>query len=111
MVMTRTADTGIALIITPMSGRAGLRLVGEIDLATAPDLEAALDELLDGGGDVHLDLAELRFVDIKGAAVLVAAAARLAPDCSLVLHDPPPALCEIVDRFWSGVVRIRLDDS
>ena len=111
MVMTRTAETGIALIITPMSGRVGLRLVGEVDLATAPDLEAALDELLDGGQDVHLDLAELRFVDIGGAAVLVAAAARLAPGRSLVLHDPPPALREIVDRFWSGVVRIQLGDS
>lgn len=108
-MMTQAAEAGNALTITSMTGRAGARLVGEVDLATAPVLQAALDGLLNGDGDVHLDLAELRFVDISGVAVLVAAAARLAPDRSLVLHDPPPALGRIMGRFWAGVARIRVD--
>jgi anti-anti-sigma factor len=43
----------------------GLRLVGELDLLTAPDLEAALDACTDGK-TVTLDLAELTFIDSSG---------------------------------------------
>lgn len=108
MVTTRATATGEALTIRPMVGRSGLCLVGEVDLATAAALKSALDGLTEGDGDVHLDLAGLQFVDVSGVAVLVAAAAQLAPDRALVLHDPPPALSQILDRFWDGVARIRV---
>lgn len=109
--MTRTAATGAALTIRPMVSRTGLCLVGEVDLATAPALKSALEGLMDGDGDVHLDLAGLQFVDVSGVAVLVAAAAQMVPGRALVLHDPPHALSQILDRFWGGVARIRVDIS
>ncbi|MGH3923948.1 MAG: STAS domain-containing protein [Pseudonocardiaceae bacterium] len=119
--MTRAADADDALTITPSTitpstitpgtDRPGARLIGEVDLATAPALQAALDRLVEGGGDVHLDLAELRFVDLSGVAVLVAAAAQLAPDRALVLHDPPPALSQILEHVWDGAARIRVEIS
>lgn len=108
VITSPPAAAGEALTIIAMTGCVGIRLEGDIDLATAATLEAALDELMGATGDVHLDLAELNFVDLSGVAVLVAAATRLAPDRSLVVHDPPPTLNRIVETFWEGVARIRV---
>lgn len=111
MVVTRPAPTGDALTIIPMPDLPGACLVGDIDLATAPALQTALDTLVDGAGDVHLDLAGLGFVDLNGAAALVAVGARLGPDRTLVLHCPSPALTHMLGRFWDGVARIRIHRS
>ena len=46
-----------------------LRVAGELDLFTAPELNAALR---DARGDVVLDLRDVTFVDSTGLAVLVA---------------------------------------
>jgi anti-sigma B factor antagonist len=58
----------------------GLRVDGELDLATAPVLAAHLAPLPDGGGDVVVDVSGIRFVDSTGLSVLVQAhhAARSA---------------------------------
>lgn len=111
MATTHAAQAGQALTITPMIDGPGLRLVGEVDLATAPVLAGALDELVRGDGDVHLDLAQLRFVDVSGASVVVAAAAELGAGRKLVLHRPPVALSQILARFWPGADRIQVDAS
>lgn len=56
---------------------AGDRLVvvvrGELDLATAPELEAVLMAPLKAGGQVVLDLRALEFMDSTGVRVIVAA--------------------------------------
>ena len=111
MAMTHATQAGKALTITPATDGLGLRLIGEVDLATAPVLAEALDELVRGAGDVHLDLAELQFVDVSGASVVVAAAAALGAGRTLVLHRPPEVLNQILDRFWPGADRIRVDAS
>jgi anti-anti-sigma factor len=59
-------------------GRAVLTLRGELDLATAPELEQLVSERLDGGQDVVVDLRPLEFMDSSGIRVLVAAHARAA---------------------------------
>jgi anti-sigma B factor antagonist len=46
---------------------------GELDLATAPQLEEALLPPLDGGASVALDLRDLEFMDSTGVRVIVAA--------------------------------------
>ena len=52
-----------------------VRIVGEVDLASAPDLREALIELIDGQGNlfVQLDLEHLSFIDSTGIGVLVRA--------------------------------------
>jgi anti-anti-sigma factor len=55
----------------------GLRLVGEIDLATVADVEAALRPLAETGGDIALDLAELRFMDSSAVQLLIRTAQDL----------------------------------
>ena len=59
-------------------GRAHLTLRGELDLATAPELEQLVNESLDAGNEVVVDLRALEFMDSSGIRVLVAAHARAA---------------------------------
>jgi anti-sigma B factor antagonist len=56
-------------------GTVVVRIVGEVDLASAPVLREALIELIDGQGNlfVVLDLEELSFIDSTGIGVLVRA--------------------------------------
>ncbi|MGY1813244.1 STAS domain-containing protein [Blastococcus sp. SYSU D00820] len=52
-------------------GQPGLRVRGELDIATAPDLAAAVDaELAAGARSLVLDLAETTFLDSSGARQL-----------------------------------------
>ena len=80
--MSSNSFTGDApLIALQTSGPATeptLRIEGEIDVATAPQLRAALTTLVDGGARrITLDLAEVRFVDSSGLGVLVGALRKL----------------------------------
>src|SRR3954451_13749386 len=59
-------------------GRALLTLRGELDLATAPELEGIVNERLDAGKDVVVDLRGLEVMDSSGIGVLFAAHARAA---------------------------------
>jgi anti-sigma B factor antagonist len=51
---------------------------GDIDLATAPDLAAAMAAIRDSYGRLVLDLSELNFIDSTGVRVLVQGEKRLA---------------------------------
>jgi anti-sigma B factor antagonist len=59
-----------------LDGRAHLTLRGELDLATAPELEQLVNERIDSSQDVVIDLRGLEFMDSSGIRVLVAAHAR-----------------------------------
>jgi anti-sigma B factor antagonist len=51
-----------------------LALSGELDIATAPDLEEAVEGLREnGGGAIVLDLSELTFMDSTGLQAILAA--------------------------------------
>jgi anti-sigma B factor antagonist len=69
--------TGFSISISDRDGRAVIVIRGELDLATAPDLEAAIKSRLDDGQDVVVDLRELEFMDSTGLRVLVAAHGRV----------------------------------
>ena len=50
-----------------------LRLSGELDLGTAPELRQRLDELSGDGVTLRLDLSTLDFMDSTGVSLLIAA--------------------------------------
>lgn len=51
---------------------------GELDLSTAPELEAPLEEALDSGeGSLLIDLSQCEFIDSTGIALIVRAWQRL----------------------------------
>ena len=52
-------------------------VTGELDLSTAPRLREAIEEALDGGRDVAVDLGGCSFIDSSGIAVLAGIAWRL----------------------------------
>ena len=81
-------------------GRAHLSLRGELDLATAPELEQLVNERLDEGQEVVVDLRGLDFMDSSGIRVLVAAHARAARNDTrffVVRPAPASAVAKIVE--------------
>lgn len=76
---------------TSQDGRAVLTVRGELDLATAPQLEQAVDEQLSGAGDLVLDLRELDFMDSTGLRIIITAHARASAEGrSFALLRPAP---------------------
>jgi anti-anti-sigma factor len=79
--------------------QARMRLVGELDIASAPALEAQVDDLReDGARLIVLDLSEVTFMDSTGLrCVLRLDAASRADGFSLGLVAGPPAVQRIFD--------------
>ena len=69
--------------------RAVIRLAGELDVATAPELEAAIEDLLgtDQPDLVVVDAGKLAFADVVGLGLLIEAAERLRPNGQLQIRD------------------------
>ena len=79
------------LAISPLIGISGVRLDGELDLATVPRLTEVLLEF-ESEREVHLDLATLTFVDSSGLHVILDLARSDDSDRSVVLLNPCPAV-------------------
>jgi anti-anti-sigma factor len=87
-----TPPDEFSIAASDRDGRAHMTLRGELDLATAPELEQLVNERLDTGQDVVVDLRGLEFMDSSGIRVLVAAHARAARnDARLFVVRPGPA--------------------
>jgi anti-sigma B factor antagonist len=73
---------------------ARVRAAGELDLATAPRLQTALDALLrDGYCQLDVDLDDVGFCDVAGLNLLLRArAAAVAAGGDLVVHGRCPTL-------------------
>jgi len=83
---------------TDMAGGPTIRVCGEVDMATAPQLREVLDAAVDAAdGDVVLDCAELAFLDSSGIGVLVAARNRLGDRGELVLDSPPDNVRRVLE--------------
>jgi anti-anti-sigma factor len=76
MAQMATPPEEFAIAEEDRDGRAWLTLRGELDLATAPDLEHLVTERVDTGREVVVDLRGLEFMDSSGIRVLVAAHTR-----------------------------------
>jgi anti-sigma B factor antagonist len=98
------ADFAFSIASSEDDGRVLLVPRGELDLATAPELERVLLERLEEGKAVVLDLRELEFMDSSGVRVLIAAHAK-ASEAAGRLTLVRPARGSAVDRILeiSGV--------
>ncbi len=66
--------TALQITTTSQDGTTRIALSGELDIATGPDLEQALDtQLTQGDGDVVLDLRDVTFIDSSGLRVVLVA--------------------------------------
>jgi anti-sigma B factor antagonist len=88
-------DPSISLTVTVLSRHEdGVRIAaaGELDLLSAAQLQSRLDEELDSGQQVELDVAGITFVDSTGLRVFVQAAQRAAQaGLRFALLQPLPA--------------------
>ena len=82
--------TGFWISTSELGGRSVVAIRGELDLATAPDLEKAINERLDAGDAVIVDLRELQFMDSTGLRVLVQAHGRAGEQGRFSIVRPPP---------------------
>jgi anti-anti-sigma factor len=83
--------------MSPLVNRKGLRLAGELDLATAPGLTEALLDFASSEGEVHLDLGEVSFLDSSGLRVILALARSRGDNGSVVLLNPSAFILRILE--------------
>jgi anti-sigma B factor antagonist len=63
--------------VQPVEGGVRVELAGELDVATAPELQGRVDEIVRADGDVLVDCAELSFADSSGLDTLIRLAKAL----------------------------------
>ena len=82
-----------------VDGRSVVALVGELDLATAPELRERLGLLFERGeNEVTLDLTHLDFVDSTGLSVFVMLFTRVqAAGGSMLIRNPSSAVMRIFE--------------
>jgi anti-sigma B factor antagonist len=80
-------------------GRATITMRGEVDIATAPDLEERASLLLRRPLDrLTLDMADVTIVDSVGLAALVRISQRAhAVDCTISLVNVRPVVRRVMD--------------
>jgi anti-sigma B factor antagonist len=88
----------------------GFRLSGELDLSNVPQFDQDLEPELVRGGDITLDLSELRFLDSSGLRAVIRAALSLEGRGRLVLAAPSEGVQRVLalaglERLSSLVVQ------
>jgi ABC-type transporter Mla MlaB component len=97
------------LTLRPLADESGYAAAGEIDASNRTLLAAALADLIARGGDVHLDLKQVRFVDVGAAELLVSTARRLPNGRQLLLHHPPYELEFMFTTLWPGTASMEAE--
>ncbi|MFE2217686.1 STAS domain-containing protein [Streptomyces canus] len=98
----------VALEVSPLPGRSGIRVRGEISVLTRPSWEQALSELARRHTGVsYVELSDVAFVDVAGVTALAVTAMNL-PDGKVVVENPPPQLPRVLEMFWPGLDRIEV---
>ena len=75
------------LEISPLVNGAGIKLIGEVDIATARQLAEALFDI-STESEIHLELSEVTFMDSSGLNALVTYARSRNGAGSLVMLNP-----------------------
>ncbi|GAA2894294.1 hypothetical protein GCM10010517_58960 [Streptosporangium fragile] len=98
-----------SLRIAPLMTPAGLKVSGEVDRTTRGIWQEALGGLVTGGGDLHLDLSELTFIDVRGAWLLTQAARDLPSGNRMFLHRSPYCLRSVLTLIGSDPSPIEVE--
>ncbi|HUQ40217.1 MAG TPA: STAS domain-containing protein [Acidimicrobiales bacterium] len=87
-------------------GTTVVALAGEVDLATAPVLDAALTDAVDAApSTLVIDLADLDFMDSTAAGVMVRAGNRLVESGGMIaVRRPRPHIRRAIDIMGLNLV-------
>jgi len=77
--------------------RQGIHLTGELDMSSAVDLARVLEEAVDRGGTILVDLSELTFMDSTGIGAFLEAALALRGQGCLILHGEQDRVRKVLD--------------
>ncbi|WP_127504624.1 STAS domain-containing protein [Actinoplanes solisilvae] len=84
--------------IPSVSEVGAIRVAGEVDMATMPMWEVALEALSRAAGDAVIDMADLTFIDVGGLRVLVLTSlAMSARGGRLSLRGVSPAIRRVME--------------
>ena len=83
--------------ISHMPDGTGLKITGELDVATAPELSKALLDLSPANSHVTLDLTELTFIDSCGIRAILSLARSDNGDGPVVLLNPTEAVSRVLE--------------
>jgi len=88
-----------SITVIPADRTTTVRVTGDLDCHTAPQLRSALLTLVDEGArHVTLDVGGTQFVDSTGLSVLVGGLKRLREQGgTMVLRDPSPATLRLFE--------------
>jgi anti-sigma B factor antagonist len=81
-----------------------IRLAGELDMSTAPQLQEVLDEAVAHGGTILVDISEVTFMDSTGINAFLRAAVSLRGRGCIILHGEQDRVRRVLDL-------VRLDGS
>jgi anti-sigma B factor antagonist len=85
----------------PLAGAAGVTVTGEVDLASGPVLEQALDAAIRAStGAFVIDVCEVTFMDSSGVTILLRARALLGrAERDVVLICPPGGVLHVLEMI------------
>jgi anti-anti-sigma factor len=84
------------LEIHPNDDPKGLRLVGDVDLATVDRFRSALAPPVREGGEIIIDMRDMQFIDSSGVQVIIRALEDLDDRGRLVLAHPRRTVVRMV---------------
>ncbi|MDQ6728005.1 MAG: STAS domain-containing protein [Actinomycetota bacterium] len=89
----------LQVVVSGVDSHHEVRLVGELDLATADDLRDELVRLASSGATlVTVDMTDLSFIDSTGLSVLVSALKRLRlQGGEMTLRSPGPGTRKVLE--------------
>jgi anti-sigma B factor antagonist len=91
-----------------------IRLAGELDMSSAPELDQVLEAAVEHGGAVLVDLSELTFMDSTGINAFLKAALSLSGRGCLILHGEQDRVRRVLDlvRFDGSIPNLhRIPDA
>src|SRR5918996_4235278 len=99
------------LSVARRDGGTAIHLRGELDLASAPQLDDALTAALDAGGEIVVDFKSCTFSDSTGISTIVRAARRLVDQggrrlAIIQLHSQPQKVFRIAGLLSSGLIAL-----
>lgn len=82
---------------TSEGGHTTLALAGRLDTTTAPELEKAVDEALDGTKDLVFDMTRLEYISSAGLRVILKAQKAMNARGSMKLIGVNDSIMEVFD--------------
>lgn len=109
-----TQSVSFSILFGRDGGTVVVRIAGDLDVATAPQLEHGLSGLIDGQGNlsIRVELGEVTFIDSIGLTTLVRALRQVRDrGGDLVLANPTPTTLRVLELVGlTQVFRITADE-